>query len=223
MSIIHIICSLQPYIRSSLNLMSSLTPPPPIVFPVQLSSCAVLYLFVQFITPFYPLIFLVIFSTCPPPEPLHYRSLFIRPSPHSPLSPPAPCVLHRNWWHHLQEWWHHDWHHHRGASPYICCWCCYVVPLYLRFVCNVHYNGMWVCSGNLFWSSSCALPWQPAGRDPQVDVLEKMVKESPGPLNFTLFLGLFGDKLKGKLPTSRQVKRKATIKWWFELLWKGRK
>lgn len=37
------------------------------------------------------------------------------------------------------------------------------------------------------------------GRDPEQKTLEAMVKESPGPLNFTMFLSLFGDKLKGKI------------------------
>lgn len=30
--------------------------------------------------------------------------------------------------------------------------------------------------------------------------LEDMVKEAPGPINFTVFLTMFGEKLKGKAP-----------------------
>ena len=37
-----------------------------------------------------------------------------------------------------------------------------------------------------------------SGRDPSQETLQEMVRESPGPLNFTMFLTLFGDKLKGE-------------------------
>jgi len=35
------------------------------------------------------------------------------------------------------------------------------------------------------------------GREPESKILEEMVAEAPGPINFTMFLGLFGDRLKG--------------------------
>jgi myosin regulatory light chain 12 len=40
------------------------------------------------------------------------------------------------------------------------------------------------------------------GRDPDVKTLEAMVAEAPGPLNFTMFLTLFGEKTKGTDPES---------------------
>lgn len=40
------------------------------------------------------------------------------------------------------------------------------------------------------------------GRDPDVKTLEAMVQEAPGPLNFTMFLTLFGEKTKGTDPES---------------------
>nr|KAG5695806.1 hypothetical protein BaRGS_013404 [Batillaria attramentaria] len=36
------------------------------------------------------------------------------------------------------------------------------------------------------------------GRIPPDDELKEMLKEAPGPLNFTMFLNLFGEKLSGK-------------------------
>ncbi|KAL4218028.1 Myosin regulatory light chain 12B [Mactra antiquata] len=38
------------------------------------------------------------------------------------------------------------------------------------------------------------------GKDPSDDYLEKMIAEAPGPINFTMFLTLFGDKLNGTDP-----------------------
>ena len=38
-----------------------------------------------------------------------------------------------------------------------------------------------------------------SGREPEAKVLDAMLNESPGPLNFTTFLTLFGDKMKGKV------------------------
>ena len=38
------------------------------------------------------------------------------------------------------------------------------------------------------------------GKDPTDDYLEEMVKMSPGPINFTMFLTLFGEKLNGTDP-----------------------
>lgn len=39
-----------------------------------------------------------------------------------------------------------------------------------------------------------------SGKDPSDDYLEKMIGEAPGPINFTMFLTLFGDKLNGTDP-----------------------
>jgi len=44
--------------------------------------------------------------------------------------------------------------------------------------------------------------YQQIGREPDSKVFKSMLSESPGPLNFTLFLSLFGDKLKGTDPES---------------------
>ncbi|EDV20117.1 Myosin regulatory light polypeptide 9 [Trichoplax sp. H2] len=38
------------------------------------------------------------------------------------------------------------------------------------------------------------------GKDPTDQYLEDMINESPGPINFTMFLTLFGDKLNGTDP-----------------------
>ncbi len=38
-----------------------------------------------------------------------------------------------------------------------------------------------------------------AGQEPGDSVIDGMMKEAPGPLNFTMFLTLFGEKLTGKL------------------------
>ena len=38
------------------------------------------------------------------------------------------------------------------------------------------------------------------GKNPTDDFLEKMINEAPGPLNFTMFLTLFGEKLNGTDP-----------------------
>ncbi|XP_033727319.1 myosin regulatory light chain 12B-like [Pecten maximus] len=38
------------------------------------------------------------------------------------------------------------------------------------------------------------------GKDPSNEYLEKMVNEAPGPINFTMFLTLFGEKLNGTDP-----------------------
>lgn len=38
------------------------------------------------------------------------------------------------------------------------------------------------------------------GKDPKDDYLEEMIKMSPGPINFTMFLTLFGEKLNGTDP-----------------------
>lgn len=44
--------------------------------------------------------------------------------------------------------------------------------------------------------------YEQIGHSPEFQVLTDMVNEAPGPLNFTIFLGLFGDKLKGTDPES---------------------
>ena len=36
--------------------------------------------------------------------------------------------------------------------------------------------------------------------DPTQDYLERMVSEAPGPINFTMFLTMFGEKLNGTDP-----------------------
>merc|ERR1719334_3026261 len=38
------------------------------------------------------------------------------------------------------------------------------------------------------------------GKDPEDKYLEDMMKEAPGPINFTMFLTLFGEKLNGTDP-----------------------
>merc|ERR1712170_251378 len=38
------------------------------------------------------------------------------------------------------------------------------------------------------------------GKDPTDDYLEKMMAEAPGPINFTMFLTLFGERLQGTDP-----------------------
>lgn len=38
------------------------------------------------------------------------------------------------------------------------------------------------------------------GKDPPDEQLEGMIKEAPGPLNFTMFLTMFGEKLQGTDP-----------------------
>jgi len=42
--------------------------------------------------------------------------------------------------------------------------------------------------------------WQQTGREPDQKVLEDMIAESPGQLNFTHFLNLFGEKMHGTDP-----------------------
>jgi len=38
------------------------------------------------------------------------------------------------------------------------------------------------------------------GKDPKDDYLEAMINEAPGPINFTMFLTMFGEKLNGTDP-----------------------
>lgn len=42
--------------------------------------------------------------------------------------------------------------------------------------------------------------WQQTGREADPKVIEEMVNESPGPINFTHFLNLFGEKMHGTDP-----------------------
>lgn len=42
--------------------------------------------------------------------------------------------------------------------------------------------------------------FQQTGREPKPSDLEAMIEEAPGPLNFTMFLTLFGEKLHGTDP-----------------------
>ena len=44
-----------------------------------------------------------------------------------------------------------------------------------------------------------------AGRSPDEKMLKDMLGEAPGPLNFTMFLTLFGDKLKGMSPQEQAL------------------
>jgi len=45
----------------------------------------------------------------------------------------------------------------------------------------------------------CLHPYPPPGRiNVKNEELEAMVKEAPGPINFTVFLTMFGEKLKGE-------------------------
>ena len=43
------------------------------------------------------------------------------------------------------------------------------------------------------------------GKDPTDDYLEGMMNEAPGPINFTMFLTLFGERLQVKLPCARMT------------------
>jgi len=49
-------------------------------------------------------------------------------------------------------------------------------------------------------TSDLAGIWQQTGREPEMKVLEDMIAESPGQLNFTHFLNLFGEKMHGTDP-----------------------
>jgi myosin regulatory light chain 12 len=40
------------------------------------------------------------------------------------------------------------------------------------------------------------------GKDPTDDYLEGMMNEAPGPINFTMFLTLFGERLQGEADSS---------------------
>lgn len=59
----------------------------------------------------------------------------------------------------------------------------------LTSVCNVFY--VWVSI-----SSFCMF----SGKNPADEYLEGMMNEAPGPINFTMFLTLFGERLQGTDP-----------------------
>lgn len=42
-----------------------------------------------------------------------------------------------------------------------------------------------------------SIPPMHAGQEPSDKVVDQMMAEAPGPLNFTMFLTLFGEKLNG--------------------------
>lgn len=56
-------------------------------------------------------------------------------------------------------------------------------------MCNVFY--VWVS-----YTSFCMF----SGKNPTDDYLEGMMNEAPGPINFTMFLTLFGERLQGTDP-----------------------
>lgn len=43
-----------------------------------------------------------------------------------------------------------------------------------------------------------------SGQEPSDAVVDEMMGEAPGPLNFTMFLTLFGEKLTGENNTTHQ-------------------
>jgi len=49
-------------------------------------------------------------------------------------------------------------------------------------------------------ASDLAGIWQQTGREPESKVIDEMIAESPGQLNFTHFLNLFGEKMHGTDP-----------------------
>ena len=46
----------------------------------------------------------------------------------------------------------------------------------------------------------CLLFSLAVGKDPTDQYLDKMMMEAPGPINFTMFLTMFGEKLNGTDP-----------------------
>ncbi len=49
-------------------------------------------------------------------------------------------------------------------------------------------------------SHVCASDLCLSGKDPKDEYLEAMMTEAPGPINFTMFLTMFGEKLNGTDP-----------------------
>lgn len=54
---------------------------------------------------------------------------------------------------------------------------------------NINKSVFWTCA-------SCCLP----GKNPSDEYLEGMMSEAPGPINFTMFLTMFGERLNGTDP-----------------------
>jgi len=46
----------------------------------------------------------------------------------------------------------------------------------------------------------CNYLYRVSGKNPADDMLDSMMAEAPGPINFTMFLTMFGDKLNGTDP-----------------------
>lgn len=46
--------------------------------------------------------------------------------------------------------------------------------------------------------SDLAVTWDALGRLIKDDDLKQMLSEAPGPINFTMFLSIFGDRIAGK-------------------------
>lgn len=58
-----------------------------------------------------------------------------------------------------------------------------------------------VCSVYLDWMKrKLMVYWHYSGKNPTDDYLELMMNEAPGPINFTMFLTLFGERLQGTDP-----------------------
>ena len=47
----------------------------------------------------------------------------------------------------------------------------------------------------------------PSGQEPSDKVVDGMMSEAPGPLNFTMFLTLFGEKLTGRFYPGSAMRR----------------
>ena len=56
-----------------------------------------------------------------------------------------------------------------------------------------------------FQSYPCYYTCTCVGQEPDDKTVDAMMSEAPGPLNFTMFLTLFGEKLNGLYLTSRDV------------------
>jgi Ca2+-binding EF-hand superfamily protein len=57
------------------------------------------------------------------------------------------------------------------------------------YICGCYITGTFICSFCTF-----------SGKNPADDYLEGMMNEAPGPINFTMFLTLFGERLQGTDP-----------------------
>ncbi len=66
-----------------------------------------------------------------------------------------------------------------------------------RWTSNLCYTSLSFCTGG--WSSLWPLTSASAGRlNVKQEELDQMLQEAAGPINFTVFLTMFGEKLKGK-------------------------